>query len=797
VTAKFIPEALFEHGFTQLVSVIPPGAQLLPSSKIVPATVGKVPGRRVANGLWAGYDWRSHEATLDDVRQWCVDGASVGLRADRFPAIDIDCTDENISRTIASIVRAKLGAAPERVGRAPKTLFLFRLADGDEPFGRMRLWFEHRGQKHLIEILGQGQQYLVHGTHPTTMRPYSWNCRLEQLAAASLPPLSRAAATEILDELQDHLGLIVTGKLEREGTGKPLAQRVLDQAGLLAPSIEVVRAAVAVIPNTSSLFPGRDDYLRMGYAIRAAGGDEYEDEAYGIFAEWASRWSDGTNEPDTVRADWRRFKAPYSVGWSWLCEQARPFGFNDAALEFDAVESVSAAPILEAPRWSEQWLAERVAAALRGKVRYVPQKGTFLAWEGARWRLDAELQTEDLIKHELRVLADRALREAATEKDKKEALQRAESICSAKKAASVTTFIRSDRAVAVTLEALDHDPWALNTPGGIVNLKTGELTPTNPDALTTKTTAVPPDFAGACPEWKRFLAEATGGDRELEAFLKRYAGYCLTGSTREQNVVFIFGPGGNGKSVFVNALEGILGDYAQRATMDTFTTSYGDKHTTDVASLVGARLVSASETAAGKRWDETRVKGLSGGEPVTARFMRQDNFTFIPQCKLCFVGNHRPSMTDIDDAWRRRIQIVPFTVTPARVDTELGAKLREEWPAILAWMIDGCREWQELGLKPPAIVRASTDDYFDTEDDVGGWMRECLERDDEATATSQALYDSYREWANRNGVFVMKQKSLSSALVARRLERWKEPGTRRAGFRGVRVNDRMGAEFNP
>jgi P4 family phage/plasmid primase-like protien len=208
--------------------------------------------------------------------------------------------------------------------------------------------------------------------------------------------------------------------------------------------------------------------------------------------------------------------------------------------------------------------------------------------------------------------------------------------------------------------------------------------------------------------------------------------------------------------------------------------------------LVGARLVTASETTAGKRWDEARIKSLTGGEPVTARFMRQDNFTFLPQFKLIFIGNHKPALRDVDVAMRRRIQVVPFTVTPARVDKELGRKLREEFPAILAWMIDGCLEWQRQGLNPPPSVRATTEQYFSDEDAVGRWLAEACELDEEGRVTTQELFQSWREWANSQGEYVGSMKRFASALVARKFPRWQDSDTRRMGFAGLRVTDRQG-----
>lgn len=794
MTAKFFPEALFERGFTDLVSVIPPGATLAPSSKISQSQVGKVPGRRSPNGMWGGYDWRRHQPTEEDVKRWCIDGANIGLRADRWPAVDIDCSDERLAAIIEQVALASLGVAPIRIGRAPKRLLMYRT---DEPFGRMRLWIHQQTHSDLVEVLGAGQQYLVYGTHPATLKPYAW---ATDPLSVQIPTITRDRADRFLTELAEYLELLGVGTIEREGSGRLSSTDAndVDQNALRAPSVELVQEAVSWIPNTNELFPSRDDYLKMGYAIRAAVGEDNEPEGLAIFHEWAMRWEGNErfpngNDPEVVLADWRRMNKNKKIGWGWLCEQARQFGFNDAALAFDVVKEAPDAQEPAPVYGSDQWLADLVVSRHRDVLRFVPQRGQWLVWTGNRYQLDAELRAEDLIKRALRVIADSVARQGATDKEQREALKEAKIISSTAKLSAVMQLVKSDRDIAVNLESLDHDPWLLNTPGGIVNLKTGKLEPASPDALCSKITSVPPDFNGACPEWKRFLAEATGGDRELEAFLQRLCGYSLTGSTREQKLTFIYGPGGNGKSVFLNVLTGILGpgEYAQIAAMDTFTATYGEKHSTDIATLVGARLVTASETQAGKRWDEARVKSLTGGEPVTARFMRQDNFTFLPQFKLLFIGNHKPDIRDADEAMRRRMLLVPFEVKPAVIDPDLGDKLREEWPAILAWMIEGCLEWQRRGLAAPASVLVATDEYMEEQDAVGRWLLEEVELDAESAETTAELFRSWSRWASENGEYVGSLKRLSSALKARGLTKWQEPGTRKRGFRGLRIKDRQ------
>lgn len=189
----------------------------------------------------------------------------------------------------------------------------------------------------------------------------------------------------------------------------------------------------------------------------------------------------------------------------------------------------------------------------------------------------------------------------------------------------VEKFARFDQRVAVRIDYWDSDPWLLGTPGGTVDLRTGELRASAQQDGITKSTSVAP-LNQPCPRWLQFLNETTGDDRELIRFLQLWLGYCLTGVIREHDLVFVYGDGGNGKGVFLNVTTAILNDYATAAAMDTFTASHGDKHPTDLAMLRGARMVTASETEAGRAWAEARIKSLTGGDRISARFMRQDFF---------------------------------------------------------------------------------------------------------------------------------------------------------------------------
>jgi putative DNA primase/helicase len=419
-------------------------------------------------------------------------------------------------------------------------------------------------------------------------------------------------------------------------------------------------------------------------------------------------------------------------------------------------------------------------------LRYCEIFGAWFEWDGHRWRQDITRRVFSLAR---RLCRNKSAEALATIENEKTAAKIASLVASAKTVAAVINLARADARHATAPDDWDADPWALNTPDGIVDLRTGQTRPHDRTALCSKMTAVVP-ATGECPRWQRFLDQVTAGDQDLQRFLRRIAGYGLTGSTREHALFFFYGTGANGKGTFLNTLTAILGDYAKVAGMDTFTESHTDRHPTELAMLRGARIVAAQETEEGRRWAESRIKALTGGDPITARFMRQDFFTYTPQFKLLIAGNHKPGLRNIDEAIRRRFHLLPFTVRipPEARDPNLFDKLKEEWPAILGWALQGCLEWQAEGLNPPAAVIEATAEYFDDEDSFGRWLAECCVRDPMAHETTRDLYAAWTAWAERSGMSAGSEPKFRGALKARGLESKRLPGLNVSGFLGIRLN---------
>jgi putative DNA primase/helicase len=515
-------------------------------------------------------------------------------------------------------------------------------------------------------------------------------------------------------------------------------------------------AAVVILPDNDKA--GAEHAAIVGAALQ------------GIAANVRVMTLPGLPEKGDV-SDWLAKGGIVEEFWQ-LAEEAPQWGETDAA-------ATGSEPPLddeeESVALSEDALALQFAAAHLDDLRYVAKWSQWLRWDkSGRWLNDEKLETFD---HARRLCRAAALEE----KDEKLGKR----LASAQTVAAVERMARSDQRLAATIDQWDRDTWLLNTPAGTVDLRTGGVRTHRREDYITKTAAVDPK--GECPRWLSFIDEITGSDAELTGFIQRMLGYSLTGSTQEQCLFFLFGRGANGKSVLLSTVTSILGDFHTTAPIETFTASQSERHPTELAGLMGARLVTAIETEEGRRWAEAKIKSLTGGDPISARFMRQDFFNFIPQFKLIIAGNHKPSLRTVDEAIRRRFHLVPFAVTipPDKRDQDLPEKLKAEWPGILKWMIEGCLAWQREGLKPPAAVLDATKQYLESEDAIAAWMEECIDRGPNHWTSSTMLFGSWSAWATKSGEFVGSQKAFSEKLEARGITPLRKMNGR--GFQGIGI----------
>ncbi|RTL63698.1 MAG: hypothetical protein EKK41_22905 [Hyphomicrobiales bacterium] len=425
------------------------------------------------------------------------------------------------------------------------------------------------------------------------------------------------------------------------------------------------------------------------------------------------------------------------------------------------------------PEYSDDALALAVAELHHERLRYVSPWDKWMHWNGKNWRCEDTLLAWYLVRQLARGMAAACASERTSMH-----------LTSAKTISAGVRLARSDRRLAATVDQWDADPMLLNTPGGVVDLRTGRRRPNDPNLYLTRITAVAP--GGHCPTWLAFLDRVTGGDRELQSYLQRVAGYSCTGLTREQALFFVFGHGGNGKGVLVNTFAGVLGNYATSAASETFTASRSERHLTEIADLHGARFVYVAETEEGREWAEARIKQLTGGDRVKARFMRQDFFEFAPQFKLLISGNHKPKISSADEAIIRRLQLIPFSVTIPRAerDPTLAERLRKEWPGILEWAINGCLEWQARGLDPPAAVREASAAYLADEDPLSAWISDRCALGANNWERSAALFASWTAFAEAEGEKIRDQRWFKEALARHGIEA-KRDGRKGRYFQGI------------
>jgi putative DNA primase/helicase len=435
------------------------------------------------------------------------------------------------------------------------------------------------------------------------------------------------------------------------------------------------------------------------------------------------------------------------------------------------------------PDYAEDVLAQEVVQLHGESFRYVEAWGKWFVWDGVCWRED---DTGRVIDQYIRVVcyekADRI-----GQQNTKNAEKLSAKLLSSATIHSVRKLAQSIPPVASTVDQWDKDPWLLNTPDGVVDLRTGELREHCHDDYMTKITEVAPDWNCPTPLFDSFIDRIMKGDQEFIAYAMRVFGYSLTGLVNEHVICFGYGEGRNGKGVLLNTVGGLMNDYSVVAPITTFIVSKHEQHPTDLASLRGARFVRCSEVEKGHQWAEAKIKLLSGGDPIKARFMRQDFFTYQPQFKLFIIGNHKPSLRTVDEAIKGRMQMWPFDVViPEKErDKMLEEKLKAERPGILAKMIDGCMEWQRIGLKPPQCVIEKTAEYMQDQDSVAEWFKDCIELDVKGFEPIQGLFDSWTQWATRAGEWVGKRKEFKAWFEKRGYkEERKEKGI---GFAGLKL----------
>ncbi|MCM3527872.1 phage/plasmid primase, P4 family [Cytobacillus oceanisediminis] len=409
-------------------------------------------------------------------------------------------------------------------------------------------------------------------------------------------------------------------------------------------------------------------------------------------------------------------------------------------------------------RLTELGNAERIAHEYGHVIKYVSDMG-WLIWDGKRWKLDTKKEIERITAKVLRSLY----------KSEDELENKWARMCE-RRNVRINSIKDLMPLVPAEREDFDRHKYLFNVENGIVDLKTGKLQPHDREHGLTKITNVSFEENAKCPTWEAFLEQIFLGDKELIEYMQRLIGYSLTGDISEQIMMFLVGGGSNGKSTFINTIKDLAGEYGKQAKSDTFIKKKDTGANNDIARLVGARFVSAIESEEGEKLSESFVKQITGGEPVLARFLRQEYFEFIPEFKVFFTTNHKPVIGGLDEGIWRRVKLIPFNLNlPAhKRDKRLPEKLSLEMPGILNWAIEGCMKWQLDGLKEPNVVAEATGQYKEDMDILAPFLNEICYIDEPKNESikieAKELYTVYDNWCFKSGERTLGNRSFYRML---------------------------------
>ena len=536
----------------------------------------------------------------------------------------------------------------------------------------------------------------------------------------------------------------------------------------------------------------------------------YGESGRGYFIQWSK---DGYGQGAYQGFDEEEVNARYDralrevtgklgFGCKYLCEQA---GFNPSQLQWEkTVEDFGSGSLFETLGISKEMVVQRqlfpeqgmlseldsvdvhpkqitkireargdvlngqiFAAQAAGQFLYVNSDKVWMMWSQAEQRWTRCNKSEH-IQFAKQVAQARLLSAAKEFIGDAKRLNEIARMQDQHKLLAMIDMAATEESVAVgSLVEFDADPNLLGVRNGVIDLRSSKLLPPTPEQRITKQCNVEFDEGALCPLWERFMLQCFKGDATMVDYMQRAMGYTLSGFVGEEVMHFWFGNGCNGKSVAINVFSRILDDYVHVAGTELITSNDGKSKDTKFAALRGARLVMLNETKAGQRLDDSAIKLLVGREPIAARKLYGDTFSFLPTAKLYVRGNHKPIVQDTSAGMWRRLRLVPFTnnVPEDEVDPNLEAKLWSERAGILNWMLRGYAEYQKRGLKPPQAIAQAGNNYRHDSDLLNEWLEDNTDQSDPNTCTPVGLvYMDYTQWAKEQGIKIMSNKALTQRL---------------------------------
>jgi putative DNA primase/helicase len=672
-------------------------------------------------------EWQRRPLAVEDAEEWVRNGGDVGWQCGQvsgwMSAVDLDCEEARrlASRFLPETLRGAKGKeAPSQYFYRSTELGYKKFSDLGGPGELIALKASNNGRGHQVAVAPsihreKGPYHFVGGYNPAAiavvdkdeLRHLVGMLATAVLIARLLPPSRDDGGGGRHD-----LALALAGYMVRNGEAAEDVEKVLTAAWEIcnAPrqAIEDVRRSV------------RDTSTRLTRNEPATGGRR--------LGELVPRM------PEKI-ADF--------LGWeqSDMREQRRHYTRSDLGN------------------------AERFVDMFGNTVRWCPARKSWMVYDDKRWAWDERGQIVKLAHQTARSIHN----DAAAEPDPAKQREITKFAISSQNEGRISGMLSQAKPyLAVGMDELDRDPWVLNCMNGTLDLRSGKLRPHDAADLITRLAPVEYDPAAQYPRFKRFLQE-TLIDPGVITFVKRYSGYTLTGITRERLLAILYGFGKNGKTTLVELLRDVMGDYATNTDTETLLMRKYQGVGNDVAALKGARFVSAAEVEKGRRLAESKVKQLTGRDTVTARFLFGEPFSFRPAFKLWLSTNNKPVIQGTDDAIWDRLRLIPFTrrFDGDRQDPKLPEKLRSELSGVLAWMVEGCLEWQEHGLGEPESVRKATDQYRAEMDTLAAFIEDrCVVREG-IVAPATPLYKHYQMWCDDAGEKPETQKMFGMRLRER------------------------------
>jgi len=682
-------------------------------------------------------EWQNTTVTFADIVSWVSRGGNVGIQAgeisDWICATDLDCKEaEQLAPTFLPETLLS------RKGKQTPSVYVYRSPGlGFETFKDLN------GDT-LIDLKasnnGRGHMFVVAPSIHPDKGPYEWVGGFNPAAVAEVPREDLRAA-----------------------------------AGMLAVAALIARN----LPET-----GRHDLALAlaGYLLR--NGVSPEDVLKMLLAAWDLKNAPREGLRD-VEASVRDTKARLdrnepATGGRTLEELVPSMPARIA--KFLGWERAEHRELRQHYERSDVGNAERFLDTYGEYVRSCPARKMWLYYDGARWVWDDGGKVLKLAQKTARNIH----KDAAAEPDPAKQREISKFAIASQNTTRLTGMLTQAKPHAtVRIEDLDSDPWAINCQNGTLDLRAGKLKPHDPADLITRIAPAEYDPEAQCPRFEQFLKEILV-DSAVIAFLRRYAGYTLTGGTRERIFAILHGGGKNGKTTLVELLEDVLGDYAKGTDTETILMKKYQGVGNDVAALQGARFVFCSEVEHGRRLAESKVKQLTGRDTVTARFLFGEYFSFRPAFKLWLSTNNKPEIQGTDDAIWDRVRLIPFNqrFEGKRADGTLPEKLREELPGVFAWMVRGCLEWQEHGIGEPQSILSATKEYRAEMDALASFFEDaCIIRKDLMTPATR-LFGEYDDWAWKSGEKKETKKSFGMRL--------KERGFQNKKITSGKHKDRMG-----